>query len=250
MLALMPAAPPPVAPIRRRPFDTASLVLPAPPGHPAGETVRRWWYIEQPRPSVAFALQVKVATAIGGAAGFFLEALGTHPDDAEDYQAAKATVGDALALATLRRARAGKALWDAEEGTACTARLWAVIAAAAKRSTDGARLDALLLAGDPERERGGAGDAYRWTKPSLLHQLLLASGLRFDGEGDAPKGVVPAGVLGDSVPEETRKRAALRDAVALGGVGEFLRALDDILVSPDEMALLSAWAVLHLWRPF
>ena len=247
-------APSPVAPatpvVRRRPFDTASLVLPAPPGHPAGETVRRWWYIEQPRPSVAFALQVKVATALGGAAGFFLDAFAVHPDDAEDYQAAKATVGDALALATLRRARAGKALWDAEEAVPCSARLWAVIHAAAKRSADGARLDALLLAGDTERERGGAADAYRWTKPSLLHQLLLASGLRFEGEGDAPKSARPPGVLGEQVPEEVKRRAALRDAVALGGVGEFLRALDDILVSPDEMALLSAWAVLHLWRPF
>jgi hypothetical protein len=31
---------------------------------------------------------------------------------------------------------------------------------------------------------------------------------------------------------------------------EFVRALDEVLVSPDELALLSAWAVLHLFRPF
>ena len=235
---------------RQRPFDKAVLVLPAPPGHPSGDVVRRWWYIEQPRVSVAFALQARVATALGGSAAFFLDALGVHPDDAEDFEAAKQTAGEALALDTLRRARAGRALWDAESAVPCSARLWAVIHAAARRSADGARLDALLLAGEPERERGGAPDAYRWARPSLLHQVLLACGLRFDGEGAEPKAPILDAMPPPNAPDEVRKRMALRDAVALGGVGEFLRALDDILVSPDELALLSAWAVLHLWRPF
>lgn len=235
---------------RRRPHDQAVFVLPAQPGHPSGEVVRRWWYLEQPRVSVAFALQARVATAIGGAGRFFLDALGVHPDDAEDYAAAKQTAGEALALDTLRRARAGKPLWDAESGVACSARLWAVLHAAAKHSAGGSRLDALLLAGEPEREPGGAPDAYRWARPSLLHQVLLASGLRFDGEGDTPKAPVAEVAAPANASDEVRRRIALRDAVALGGVGEFLRALDDILVSPDEIALLSAWAVLHLWRPF
>lgn len=226
------------------------FVLPAPPWHPSGELVRRWWYLEQPRVSVAFALQARVATAIGGAGRFFLDALGVHPDDAEDYAAVKQTAGEALALETLRRARAGRPLWDAESGVACSARLWAVLHAAARHSADGSRLDALLLAGEPERERGGAPDSFRWPRPSLLHQVLLASGLRFDGEGDTPKAPIAEASVPPNASDEVRKRVALRDAVALGGVGEFLHALDDILISPDELALLSAWAVLHLWRPF
>lgn len=249
MPAPTPAAPTP-RPVRRRPHDTAVLVLPAPPGHPSGEVVRRWWYIEQPRVSVAFALQARVATALGGSAGFFIDALLVDSDQIEDYEAEKRTAGEALALQTLARARSGQNLWDPESAVPCSARLWAVIHAAAKRSADGARLDALLLAGEPERERGGAPDAYRWAKPSLLHQVLLACGLRFDGEGAEPKAPILDAMPPANAPDEVRRRMALRDAVALGGVGEFLRALDDILVSPDELALLSAWAVLHLWRPF
>jgi hypothetical protein len=29
-----------------------------------------------------------------------------------------------------------------------------------------------------------------------------------------------------------------------------VRTLDEMLASPDEVALLSTWAVLHLFRPF
>lgn len=226
-----------------RPTDRICLTLPTPEGAPE---IRRWWYIEQPRPSVAFALQVRVAAALGGASEFFLQAFFADPDQQADLEADRQTVGEALALRTLRRARAGQALAGAQEMRECAARLWAVLSVAAGK---GDRMDALLLAGEAERERGT--DAHRWPRASLLHRLLLDSGLRYDGDGPSPLGPVAATpMLAADTPAHVRARAALRDAVAQGGVGEFVRALDEVLVSPDELALLSAWAVLHLFRPF
>lgn len=246
-------APTPAAPYyRRRPSDVCTLVLPAPSGHPGADeagNLRRWWYIEQPRPSVAFALQAKVFAAAGGALDFFLAAFSAHPDDAEDFAADKVTVGEALALETLRRARSGKALWDAESMVPCATRLWAVLHAAMKRQGS-QRLDALLLVGDAERVQGGTPDDYRWTRPSLLHRLLLDCRIRYDGCGPKPKDALPAVLPPGSQDPEVLQRVALRDAVAVGGIGKFVEALDDIVVSADELALLSAWAVLHLLRPF
>ena len=33
-------------------------------------------------------------------------------------------------------------------------------------------------------------------------------------------------------------------------LGTYAAALDAVLVSPEEMAILAAWAALHLYRPF
>lgn len=226
-----------------RPSDRICLVLPQPEGAPE---CRRWWYLEQPRPSVAFALQVRVAAALGGAADFALDAFLHHPDQVEDYEADRQTHGDDLAMRTLRRARSGKALFDPSEQVTCADRLWAVLRAAAARG--GPRLDAALLAGEAEREPKTPN--YRWPRASLLHRLLLDSGLRFDGTGPQPLEAPPVPPLPPNASVELQARAALRDAVAEGSVGQFVRALDDILASPDELGLLAAWAVLHLWRPF
>lgn len=225
-----------------RPTDQIVLVLPGPEGAPE---IRRWWWICQPPPSVAFSLQVKVAAALGGAAGFALDAFFAHPDQIEDYEADRQTVGEALAMRTLRRARSGMALADGADLRQCADRLWAVLRVATARG--GPSLDALLLAGEAERVRGEA--AYRWPRASLLHRLLLDSGLRYDGEGPSPLGPVP-GVLPPDAAADVKRRAALRDAVASGSIGDFVKALDEVLVGPDELALLSAWALLHLLRPF
>ena len=240
-----------------RPTDQICLILPTATG---GER-KRWWHVTQPPPSVAFALQGKVAAAMGDAASFALEGLFASPEQAEDFAADKATSGEALALRALRRSRAGAAIMalDAEDGPVppgvnpgrfgahmAAARLWAVLHAATRKA--GRSVDALLLHGEAERRTDGPG--YKWPRASLLHRLLLDSGLRYDGEGDGPKTQAPPATLPGDASDELRQRVLLRDAVASGSVGQFSAALDEVLASPDELALLSAWAVLHLWRPF
>lgn len=252
-----------------RPEDRICLIIPT----PSGPERKRWWYLMQPPPSVAFALQGKVAAALGDAAGFALQGLFAAPEQDEDFAADRVTMGEALALRALRRSRAGVPIMalDAEDiaamgdagavggapgaagpgdlrrgAQAAMARLWAVLHAATRRA--GGSIDAVLLHGEAERKAGEA--RHGWPRPSLLHRLLLDSGLRFDGEGDSPKNAPPAGPPPPDAPVELRLRVALRDAVADGSVTRFVGALDDVLASPDELGLLAAWAVLHLWRPF
>ena len=253
-----------------RPTDRARLIFPDP--QRPGEFLYRHWWIMQPPPTVALALQLKVAAACGDAARWVLEAFFTSPEQAEDFAAERDTMGEALALQTLRRARAGQALFSGEDGIFCTSRLWAVLRMAQARS--GGTMDALTLLGEPERVP--KSQDYRWTRPSLLHRVLLASGLRFDGEvgeHEPPAGALPDGPLrpppampaGASAKDpgafeaywvEVRRhkvdgqRLALRDAVADGSITAFVAALDGAVCSPDELALLSVWACLHLWRPF
>lgn len=232
-----------------RPEDRLLLTFRQPDGSPT-PTLSRWWWIRQPPPSVAFALQGKVAAALGEAGLFAVDALFASPDQSEDYSAERALLGDALAARTLRRSRAGQPIAaltgdDVREGQA---RLWAVLQAAVRRAGGG--LDALLLLGEPERERGQAG--YRWAKPSLLHALLMYSELQFDGElPEGPRGTpVDKSKLPPQPPAEMALAGDLREAVVEGSLSAFSRALDALLLGPDEMALLSTWAVLHLLRPF
>ena len=84
---------------------------------------------------------------------------------------------------------------------------------------------------------------FRWPGPSLLHRLLLDSRLSYGGSGE--KWRTPSGVAGEDHPG-----AALADAVNRGNVGGFINAMDDLVTGPDELTLLVAWALLHLWRPF
>lgn len=214
----------------------------------------------QPRPLEAFELQGHIAAAIGDSARFILAEFFADPDQAADFEAERVLLSEAKALQTIRNARAGRGLFISEDPVPCTDRLWSVLHLATARS--GGRLDALRLLGESTPGRGG-GPAV-WGRPSLLHRLLLASGLRFDGEGDQPLGPLPDGPIAPPTPgqdpvayaeafrmyEMNKRRAALRDAVAEGSLTAFTRALDDLLISPDEAALLCAWAVLHLWRPF
>lgn len=248
-----------------RPHDRALLIFPH-PDRPDERRFRHWW-IQQPPPSVAMALQARVAAACGDAATHVLASFFADEEQGADFEANKRTMGEALALQTLRRARSGKALFNLEDGIACTERLWAVVRYAQVKSGGG--LDALTLIGMPERVPRSA--AFRWTSPSLLHALLLASSLRYDGE--VPEGEGPLPALADgpvqapapagASPEsraayavawrrysEDVKRAKLRDAVSEGSVSAFVAALDEVVCCPDELLLLSAWAVLHLWRPF
>lgn len=227
-----------------RPEDFLPLIFPSAPGAPEPERIR-WWRIRQPPPSVAFALQGQVAAALGEAAGFALEALFLSPDQHEDAAAETGLLGDALAMRTVRRSRASQPVAALGEAREATPRLWAVLRAAAARSRGG--MNALLLLGMPEREKGG----YRWAQPSLLHALLMYSELQFDGEGKGPRPVpVDLGNLERDAAPEVRQAGALRQAVVDGSLAAFVRALDDLLISPDEMGLLCTWAVLHLYRPF
>lgn len=245
-----------------RPDDRARLVFPD--RNPDRTDRVRWWWIRQPPPSVAFALQARVAAAVGDAATHVLKAFFADEEQEADFAAERDVMGEALALRTLRRARAGKALFGAEDPVLCSDRLWAVLRFAQAKSHGS--MDALTLMGEPER--APRSPEHRWPRPSLLHRVLLASELRFDGEGEQPRGPLPdgppvapeppTGGRGASVAyadahrlyAEDVGRAALRDAVSEGSVTAFVQALDGVACSPDEVALLCAWAVLHLWRPF
>lgn len=201
--------------------------------------------MQQPAPTEAFALQARVAAALGDAAGWVLQMLLTDDDQDADVAADSALVGEALALRTLRRARAGQALVGDGQVAEAATRLWAVLRVSAARAGGG--LDALTLLGEPERGKAGR---VAWTRPSLLYRLLLASGLRFDGEGQSPLAACAEGPAPPDASPEYKARVALRDAVADGSYTSFVAALDMAVCSPDELALLCAWTVLVLMRPF
>ena len=82
------------------------------PGAGGEELERRWWAISQPPPSVAFALQASIADALGGAADQAIRLLlrAVDPETEEAVEATEATLGESVALAVFRNARAGRAL--------------------------------------------------------------------------------------------------------------------------------------------
>ena len=217
-----------------------------------GELERRWWAISQPPPSVAFALQASIADALGGAADQAIRLLlrAVDPETEEEVEAAEKTLGESVALAVFRNARAGRALVpevvDLVDGTSrdahlgdATDRLRAVLTFVG--SNLGVRLSAARLVGVPERDRDNL--AFRWKEPALLHQLLMYSGLKFGGSG-----MRPAWSAGK---DDTRHPGTdLYCAMNTGNVNRFMGALDLVVASADELALLCAWAVIHLWRPF
>ena len=211
-------------------------------GQGADDTRRRWWRIRQPPPSVAFTLRGRISSCLGGTMDWavrnFLAV--TDPQAEADLVADGMTVGEALALRTFYRARTGRAVVDAgEDVSEAAARLLAVASAVSAHA--GVDLNAALLLGEHERERDNM--AFRWAKPSLLHRLLLDSSLTYGGDGERPR--YPSGR-----PGEQHAGAGLWKAVEGGSVGEFVRCLDQVVAGPDELTLLCAWALLHLWRPF
>jgi hypothetical protein len=211
----------------------------------------RWWSIRQPGPVEAFTLQGKIAAAVGDAGAAAIEALFLSPDQHDDVAGDAALFGEALAMHTLRRSRAGRPIMDLQDrGDVLGAqdRLWAVLAFAGKRAGGKGGMDVATLLGTIDRDREGNE---RWTSPSLLIRLLLASELQFDGEAET--GPRPTAVdLAKLGPRDGDQKAAgeLRQAVVERSAAAFARALDVVLASPDELALLAAWAVLHLYRPF
>jgi hypothetical protein len=230
--------------------DEVCLLLP--PAYGA-EPERRWWSLRQPPPSVALSLQGRVAAALGPSADLVVAGLLAADRDAEEsLRADRQTSGEAAALAAFRRARSGRCVVDpGEPAEAATDRLWAVVALSVARC--GQRMDARLLLGEAERAapRVGTGaepvdGGYRWTQPGLLHRLLLDCHLRWGGAGEAPR---RGSWLAPEVPADSPERA-LAEATASASLERFRTALDRVLVSADEVALLSALAVLTLFRPF
>lgn len=235
---------------RRDIEDEVCIRVPVPGG--GGELERRWWAISQPPPSVAFALQASIADALGGAADMAIRLLlrAVDPETEEEVDAAEKTLGESVALAVFRNARAGRALVpetvDLVDGTSrdahlgdATDRLRSVLAFVGGNL--GVRLSAARLVGVPERDRDNL--AFRWKEPALLHQLLMYSGLKFGGSGT--RAYWPGG------KDDARHPGAdLWAAMNSGNVNRFMGALDLVVASADELALLSAWAVIHLWRPF
>ena len=227
--------------------DSLCVALPAPGG---GVRLRHWW-LRQPPPTVAFALQSRLAAALGPAADAAVR-LAFRLVDPEAEEALEAATrdggpGEALALQAWRRARSGQAVSDGlgsrESIVEAGERLRAVLAFVARHT--GAQFDGLLLAGESEQEqvRGGP-PSRRWTRAGLLHVLLHESKCRFRGEGEQPR----AGTYAADAEDSPGKRLA---AAADGGsLPAYVAALDAVLASPEELALLCAWAALTLYRPF
>ena len=237
--------------------DVLCVRLPGRDGRPR----LRWWWLRQPPPTVAFALQARLSAALGpaGDAAVRLAFRLLDPVAEEDLEAGVEAQGEALALRAWRRARAGQAVSDGvgEEGMAAAGdRLRAVLAFVASHVGLGGALDAAGLVGEFEREKvgmaGGSGLAgglpqasHRWARHGLLHVLLHESKCQWQGDGEAPRrGTWAAQDEGDS-PGRRLAFAAMGHSL-----GTYAGALDAVLVSPEELALLAAWAALHLYRPF
>jgi hypothetical protein len=225
----------------------------------------RWWWLRQPPPTVAFALQARLSAALGpaGDAAVRLVFRLLDPVAEEDLEAGAEAQGDALALRAWRRARAGLAISDGRGGEAMQEagdRLRAVLGFVASHVGPGGALDAAGLVGEFEREKpttapwtgvgggagmGASGPTHRWTRHGLLHVLLHESKCRWQGDGDAPR---KGSWAAQDEPESPGRRLAL--AAEGHSIGAYAAALDAVLVSPEELALLAAWAALHLYRPF
>lgn len=214
----------------------------------------RWWSIVQPPPSVAFSLRSRIGAAMGpmvdvGMRQFLMV---VDPQAEDDLIADAAAMGDAVALQTFRRVRAGQgivtaaALVEGDRGLHAgdVAGVLLHVATYVARASGG-RIDGPLLLGVHERNTPEAGDAFgfRWPGPSLLHRLLLDSRLKYLGCAERPR--APSGIAGEDHPG-----GPLFAAVNRGSVGGFIAALDDVVTGPDELTLLYVWALLHLWRPF
>lgn len=217
------------------------------PGSPRVE--HRHWRIVRPPPSLALALQAQVVRAFGPAydrvATVLLRALDPQGADALAAEAAGAGPGgEALALDTFRRAATGLALFEAGESLERAAgrlRACATFAAAAA----GTRLDAAAVAGELADEQAADGEpvaagAVEWRRVGLVHRVLYHSQLEWGGSGAK---------FGDGADARVTEVEALQSSLSQGPVA-FAAALDDLVVSADELRLLGAWAVLHLLRPF
>lgn len=203
---------------------------------------KRWWKIVQPPPSVAFALRGRIGSALGAAVDAAMRSLYAvaDPEGEDDIVATTATLGDAAALQAFRRARSGRAIAEPGEALDITAgRLLAVAGYVARYA--GVRMDSALLLGEHERTSNAFG--YKWSKPSLLHRLLLDSGLTYGGSAKSAR--YPLGRDGEDHPG-----AALWKAYNTGSVNDYIREIDSLVSGPDELTLLVVWCVMHLWRPF
>lgn len=219
------------------------------------EVQNRWWKLEQPPPSVAFSLRGHLLAALGpntiNAIQRWLEASEKNLQDTyedppqviEDFKSNILTTNETIAASIFRKTRMGQCLVaEGENLGEATTRLMAVLSAISK--TFDLQLNAPTLVGESERHADNVA-IHRWPKPSLLHRLLLSSKINFGGTGKTP--VYPSG---RDVPGGNDPGGPLCKAVAAGSISGFINALDDILVSADELAMLSAWAVVHLFRPF
>lgn len=227
--------------------DSICVALPARDG---GVRLRHWW-LRQPPPTVAFAIQARLAAALGPAADAAVR-LAFRLTDPEAEEALEASTraggpGEALALQAWRRARSGQAVSDGLGGESIAEageRLRAILAFVAQHT--GASFDGALLAGESEQEapRGGGPPSRRWTRAGLLHVLLHESRCRYQGDGPVPR----MGSWAAEAEDSAGKRLA---AAAEGGsLPAYVAALDGVLASPEELGLLAAWAALHLFRPF
>lgn len=236
-----------------RPDIEDRICLSVPKGPTDPEMERRWWSIRQPVPSVAFSLQGRLLAALGpgivetihrllATSGAVTDPLNNagNPSHLLDAKMTQETLGDAHALRVLRRARAGQCLVsEGEPLQEAGTRLRALLRWIAPRT--GADLQAPLLLGEAKRLKDNL--VHGWERAALIHQLLLSSELTF--LGSAEMGWEPSGMEDDTSPG-----GPLFRAMNQGSVTGFVTALDHILISAEELMLLSIWATVHLFRPF
>lgn len=211
-----------------------------------GISETRWWSIRQPPPSVAFGLRTELSRALGPNVieGVFslLIARDSEADSLlkDDFALNEKILGNAMAGKLLRNTRMGRSLIHPTEdlGTASD-RLHILLRWLAIRF--GVDVSAVALVGEQERAKNSM--SFQWVRPGLVHRLLLSSSLKFLGTAEKPR--TPTGMADDTSPG-----AKLWEAVGTGSLTVFTAALDEVLVSADELSLLSIWAATHLFRPF
>jgi hypothetical protein len=232
--------------------DIEDLICITIPG-PEETLVKRWWEIRQPPPSIAFSLQGHLASALGtGVYDAIINLLrrtamqeegNPEEEKIKDFIADQESLGEAEALRIYRRARCGQSLVSQGEPLeTASERLRIAMNFVARKS--GVHLAAPILLGEAERDQDSrAGLQHKWSRPALLHRLLLASELKFGGTADRPR-------FASGSQSDDAEGAELSRAVNKGSIGGFVKALDEVLVSADELGLLATWATIHLFRPF
>ena len=199
--------------------DEICLSVPTDPD----STELRWWSIRQPPPSVAFALQAQMLSALGAKVGEAVMALlrlspasmGSDElnDEGEslvvqDIRADTETLGEAHALKVFRNARQGKNLVQPGESLEVAGdRLRSCLYLISRHV--GVEMSSAKLVGDPSRVKDNL--AFTWASPALIHRLLLSSELRFGGTAKKPQ--YPSGLEDKPTPQTMLSKAVNEGSV-------------------------------------
>ena len=223
-----------------------------------GGHIDRMWSIRSPRVSVGATLLAKIAAAVGPeiqeVARRVLLADPALAEGIEEIQEGKAARKDEEIVRLIRNAKAGRAIrglagrkvLDAIDVTDAQGRTAPVLVASVGMLEASAALSAVVLWAtslglDLSSERlYGKIEHGRVAQPGYLWTLAHACDLhlRYDSRSHPP-GSPAAADLGATIEQAHG-----------AGVIEWIEAMDDIVISIDELHLLWAFCLVHTLRPF